>query len=264
VAFSFSELMVSILFVLYHSEKPISRYGIAKKLDVSRQAVSYNIKKLIKARLVESGPDGIELISVFNNPEVRKLFEEIFEKLSDHMLFEEAISDTHEMETVLKNMFIIMMHLSRPNRFNLEKRYKPNDDKYYRDNQAEILERKRRHYRDVRGLPEDWDLSKESSIEAIMRKWLQESGIEFIQQHFIDLEDSTWTRVDFYIPEANVCLYCDGDYWHGPLKPEKQESDTRINKTLEVMGYNVIRMTETEILEGNRPWWIGELIPAKW
>ena len=137
---------------------------------------------------------------------------------------------------------------------------------YYQNNQERIKENQREYevkqYRLSRGLPEDCDLSKESSIEVMMRRWLQESDIEFIQECSINFENSTWTKVDFYIPEANVCLYVDGDYWHST--PEIQEKDIRINKTLEEMGYNVVRMTEAEILEGNRPWWIGELISAKW
>jgi very-short-patch-repair endonuclease len=97
-----------------------------------------------------------------------------------------------------------------------------------------------------------------------MRRWLQESDIEFIQQYSINLENSTCTHVDFYIPELNICLYCDGDYWHGPKRPDIQERDAKINRILEGMGYSIVRMTETEILDGNRPWWIGELISSKW
>lgn len=147
--------------------------------------------------------------------------------------------------------------------------------KYYWDNKEKAKMRSRKHYlnnqeelkrcyRRSRSLPEDWDLSRESSIEFIMRRWLQESDIEFVQQYSINFKDATNTKVDFYIPEANACLYCDGDYWHGPKRLDVQKRDVKINKALERMGHNVVRMTETEILEGNRPWWIGELMSAKW
>lgn len=120
------------------------------------------------------------------------------------------------------------------------------------------------NYRRSRGLPEDCNLTKESSIETIMKRWLLESDIDFVQHYYIDLKNSTRTWVDFFIPEPNICLYCDGDYWHGPERPDIQERDARINKALEAMGHSVVRMSETEIVEGNRPWWIGELISAKW
>lgn len=133
---------------------------------------------------------------------------------------------------------------------------------YYLNNREKVLTREHKRYRHIRGLPEDCDLFKPSSIELIMEGWLQESDIMFEQQHRINFEGKTWTYVDFYIPKANVCLYCDGDYWHS--LPEVQERDIEQNRVLASMGYSVVRMSESEILEGNRPWWIGELISAKW
>ena len=143
-----------------------------------------------------------------------------------------------------------------------KERIKKHYHEYYLSNREKILKCRHKRYRCIRGLPEDWDLSRESSIEVIMKRWLQESDIEFVQQYYINFEDTTNTRVDFYIPEANVCLYVDGDYWHA--LPEVQERDVEQNKILASLGYSVVRMTETEILDGNRPWWIGELISTKW
>lgn len=131
---------------------------------------------------------------------------------------------------------------------NNSEKIKKNSRNYYQNNLEEVKEHKSKYYRLSRGLPEDADLYKESGIEAIVRGWLEESDIEFEQQYFINLENSTWTRVDFYIPEINACLYTDGDYWHS--LSEVQERDMRINKALEEMGYKVIRMTETKILKG--------------
>ena len=147
------------------------------------------------------------------------------------------------------------------------KRYLNNREKIKkqrREQRQNNLEEKREYdykqYRLSRGLPEDWDLSRESSIEVIMRRWLQESDIEFVQHHFINLENSTRTYVDFYFPEANVCLYCDGDYWHGPKRPDILERDARINRALETMGHIVIRLSESDILAGVRPVEILEMI----
>lgn len=124
---------------------------------------------------------------------------------------------------------------------------------YRQNNSEKIKESSSRYYRRLRGLPEDADLSKESSIEAIIREWLQDNNISFEQEFYINLEDFTWTYADFFI-EPNICLYVDGDYWHGSNRPDIQERDERINQALENMGYNVIRITETDILKGNRPW----------
>jgi len=133
------------------------------------------------------------------------------------------------------------------------------EDRYnYRQNNIErIRAYDSRRYRLSRDLPEDADLHKETSIEIIMREWLQENDIEFIEQYYINLENSTWTFVDFYIPELNICLYCDGDYYH--LLPNAKKCDGNQNRILPQMGYNVVRMTEVKILEGDRPWCIIQM-----
>ena len=139
-------------------------------------------------------------------------------------------------------------HKHRQN--NLEKA-RENDREWYQNNTEKANRSTRKYYRRVRGLPEDWNLSKESSIEVIMRRWLQDFDIVFIEQYHINLGILTYTRIDFYIPEAHVCLYVDGDYWHS--LPEAQERDARINSVLETMGYTVIRLSEGDILAGVRP-----------
>lgn len=125
--------------------------------------------------------------------------------------------------------------------------------RYYQNNRDEILEYGRKKYRLSRGLLEDCDLRKESSLEKITRKWLQENNIEFIAQYYINLEGGNYTKVDFYIPDVNICLYVDGNYYH--LLSNVKRCDADQNRILPQMGYDVIRITETEILEGNEVWY---------
>lgn len=124
---------------------------------------------------------------------------------------------------------------------------------WQQNNSEKVCEYKREYYRRSRGLPDDADLYKESSIERITRGWLQDNGIKFISQYFINLENSTWTWIDFYIPKSNTCLYVDGGYHH--LLPDIKKRDENQNRILPQMGYNVIRIAETEILEGNEIWY---------
>ena len=144
----------------------------------------------------------------------------------------------------------------RKYRLNNPEKIKEKDHIYYQNNQEKIREHQREYgykkYRLDRGLPEDADLHKESSIERIIREWLQEKNIEFIAQYYIDLRElgANWTYVDFFI-EPNICLYCDGNYYHLLLNAKK--CDEEQNRILPQMGYNVIRLTETEILNGVRP-----------
>lgn len=135
------------------------------------------------------------------------------------------------------------------------------NDPDYREYQREY--HKKRYRRSI-GIPEDADLTHETSIERIIREWLEECDIEFKQNFYINLKNPTHTFVDFYIPEIDLCIYCDGDYYHGPKRPDVQERDRLINNNLENMGYNVFRMTGSEVRSGLRPWWMLETIESKW
>ena len=139
---------------------------------------------------------------------------------------------------------------------NNPKKVKEYKHEYYQNNLEMIKENGHKRYRRSRGLPEDADLHKESSIERIIREWLQKNNIEFIAQYYINFENSTWTYVDFYIHELNICLYCDGNYYH--LFPNVKKCDANQNRILPQMGYKVIRLSEAEILNGNRPWELND------
>ena len=154
----------------------------------------------------------------------------------------------------LNNLEKVKEYLRKYYLNNLERRRE-----YRQDNIEKIKEYDRKRYRRGRGLPDDWDLSRESSIEIIMQRWLQDTHIGFMKQHYINLKKlgASYTRVDFFL-EPNICFYCDGNYYHE--LEGRQESDARINRALESGGYIVIRLSESDILAGVRPIEILELI----
>ena len=51
--------------------------------------------------------------------------------------------------------------------------------------------------------------------------------------------------MDFLIPNKNLVIECDGDYWHNRLCV--QEKDKIRDNTLTQNGYTVIRLWEHEI-----------------
>jgi hypothetical protein len=125
----------------------------------------------------------------------------------------------------------------------------PEYQKEYRN--AYGKESRRMKIRKQLGLPED-ALLPESSIpettELPIKLWLEENNIEFEPQKYIEI-GSTFTYVDFFIPlpdsDRGICLYCDGDYWHGPDFPETIEKDAMQRNDLEKQGYIVIRLWES-------------------
>ena len=75
-----------------------------------------------------------------------------------------------------------------------------------------------------------------------------ETGIEKELYSYLDLKEVVYerqkqigrTRPDAYIPELNLCVYADGEYWHS--KPSVKTRDRRLTKTLISKGYNVLRL----------------------
>lgn len=82
----------------------------------------------------------------------------------------------------------------------------------------------------------------ESSIEKKMRYALQRAHISFLQEVPIGKY-----RADFLLPQHNIVLECDGEYWH--KIPTTRERDRRKNNFLKENGYSVVRLTEKMIRE---------------
>lgn len=80
--------------------------------------------------------------------------------------------------------------------------------------------------------------TKDTSIEKIIQEILKNRNIIF-QTH-----KPIKGQPDVFI-EPNVCIFCDGDYWHN--RPEQKERDKRVNKYLIRDGYVILRFWEYEI-----------------
>jgi len=79
--------------------------------------------------------------------------------------------------------------------------------------------------------------------ERIMEGNLLRSGF-MVQKQFHVLGVGL---VDFYLPEENIVIECDGDYWHGSDRPEQQRKDKIRTEKLQQLGYKVFRFWEHEI-----------------
>lgn len=89
---------------------------------------------------------------------------------------------------------------------------------------------------------------KNTSIEVAMQKTLKERGITF------ETHKKIFGRPDIFI-EPNICIFCDGDYWHGNPKVFSAFNDRQlrgIKRDLEVNNflrndYKILRYWESEI-----------------
>ena len=80
-----------------------------------------------------------------------------------------------------------------------------------------------------------------TSIETKVYEELKKRGFLFEQQKFINGK----FIVDAYIPVLNLVIECDGDYWHSLERVQKR--DKAKNAYLIKCGFNLLRLTETEI-----------------
>ncbi len=86
-------------------------------------------------------------------------------------------------------------------------------------------------------------LANPSSIELAIEDVLKALGISYESQKAIG-----FYVVDFYLPEHNLVIECDGEYWHN--LPENIARDKRKDTYLRKRGYNILRLKEHEIKEG--------------
>jgi very-short-patch-repair endonuclease len=85
-----------------------------------------------------------------------------------------------------------------------------------------------------------------SGLEEKAAKLLSEMYIAYKRQYFVNQIEHVYAA-DFYLPEYHVILETDGDFWHGPSKPEQQELDKIRTKEMKDAGYNVFRIWEHDI-----------------
>lgn len=83
--------------------------------------------------------------------------------------------------------------------------------------------------------------TKRTSIEIKMAEELDKRGIEYEEQFILGNKFA----LDFYLPEYNVAIECDGDYWHNI--PEVKKRDKSKNAYVKKCGINLFRFWEHEI-----------------
>lgn len=67
-----------------------------------------------------------------------------------------------------------------------------------------------------------------TKIEKVIQKLLIKHEIRFKQQFRIYFNGRKFKQYDFYLPEKNVLIEADGDYWHGNPKIYKTLNETQI------------------------------------
>ena len=82
---------------------------------------------------------------------------------------------------------------------------------------------------------------KDTTIELKIEAELQKRNINYQKQ----VPLCKIAIVDFYLPEYQIIIQTDGDYWHS--KEGAREKDEKQDKVLIFNGFNVYRFWESEI-----------------
>ncbi|WP_164745631.1 DUF559 domain-containing protein [Neobacillus mesonae] len=80
-----------------------------------------------------------------------------------------------------------------------------------------------------------------TSIEVKMANELSVRGIEYIEQYILGDK----FRLDFLLPEYNIVIECDGNYWH--TLPKTVKRDKAKNAYIKACGFSLYRFWESEI-----------------
>ena len=99
--------------------------------------------------------------------------------------------------------------------------------------------------RGLKGLIIQQNSKEPTSIEKKVYNELKSRHLLFETQKLINGK----FLVDAYIPSLNLIIEADGDYWHNLDRVKKK--DKAENAYLDKCGYNMLRLSETEINNGN-------------
>ena len=106
-------------------------------------------------------------------------------------------------------------------------------------------ERKKLRQYGLKGLLKQQNMKEPTSIEKAVYDYLILKGILFEKQKLINGK----FIVDAYIPSLNLVIEADGSYWHN--LPKVRGKDKAENAYLTKCGFKLLRLTETEIYNGD-------------
>jgi very-short-patch-repair endonuclease len=83
-----------------------------------------------------------------------------------------------------------------------------------------------------------------TKIELQCMEYMNTHGIAFIHQYKLDTEKSSWL-FDFYVPEKNLLIEVDGEYWH--TKPKQINRDFLKTAAAKDYGFILLRLSDLDL-----------------
>jgi very-short-patch-repair endonuclease len=104
------------------------------------------------------------------------------------------------------------------------------------------------------------DYAHKTHIEKIVENILVENNIDYVYNKCICRKNYDCRYYDFYIPQLNLLIECDGDYWHGNPKHFTELNETQLknvkndkykDELAKEKGFRLIRFWEEDIIKQN-------------
>ena len=169
-----------------------------------------------------------------------------FLKLSKDVLYKKYIVDNMYVTDIAKEFncnrrtihrYLRNFNICRKGR-SIALKGKPSNFKNHRFTSESL---KKKSIATIRALSEGKMPTKETGIERLIENQLLFRGFyNYVKQYSYELGVA-----DFWLPEINIIIECDGDYWHSKLGAK--EKDNKQTQWLEYNDYIVYRFLGSEI-----------------
>ena len=107
------------------------------------------------------------------------------------------------------------------------------------DTDAAFYQGKLKHLANLRQKPRD------TKIERLIREVLEQLKVNFDSGKTFQV-DRIVAQPDFFLPEYNIAIECDGEYWHS--SPHAKRRDHIKDQLYRTLGLQVVRLSEKDIL----------------
>lgn len=107
-----------------------------------------------------------------------------------------------------------------------------------------VEQRKNRSDKRCEYLANNKTKSTNTQIELQCIEYMNSQNINFIHQYILDTKKTSWL-FDFYVPEKNLLIEIDGEYWH--TKPKQINRDLLKSKAAKEHGFILLRISDLNL-----------------
>ena len=106
-------------------------------------------------------------------------------------------------------------------------------------------QRAKRSYVMAKAIKDNKIPKSNTSIEKLFKSWCNDHNIEYEQQYMLTHKSITWLY-DFYLPQFNMLVELDGEFWH--QTPKQINRDKMKTRSASELGFRFLRLSSNNLL----------------